>query len=720
MSSFFSTGGSLPIWTLGLLFLFFIILSSIAYRSPGWAIRKRHRIPFLFRIGTFLTATVLVGNLVATWKSTVVSKPLIRVFLDNSVSAAYHQSVSTESLIDGYRGIITDVERSLESAPRGGYAEFYSFGSEVRKIDQASLKLSLNEPTTNISTVMKMAGDVDPGHFLAGIVLVTDGQVTMGVDPQEEVKDLNVPVHVVGIGNSTPMVDVDIEKVEAPTVGVRGDMVTAEVFVSSIGDIQERVHVALSTKERLLGSHMIRLSGRGSMQTVKFRFPLEVPGPETYRVQVAALKDEINIANNRSSFVITTLKNRFRVALVTGAPSANTPFIKRVLRLEDRFSTDHFVRHRRGWSVPIVGFWRTNYDLIVLDNVPTGEMSQSWPVDLEGKLRKSPSALAYVAGPNVTQERAYPYLALVGMKEARVDRDEVDRYYPIGFSEASHRHPIFGVGRSLTASFPPLKPHLIAEPASDPVTPLVHLDAPVKIPLFAAGSIKLPHIDKVIRTAMMTSKDLWQLHFRVMRTDYAQFVEEWWSRTFNWLVISEGEGESYFRLNKNTFQQGEPVYVSGTVLDLGRAHAYDADVSMVVRNDRGETNSFLLTYSPTLNRWEGSLLAGKPGTYQYVIKAEQDGISRGQQAGAFRVEESQIELNRVFLNEKLLSHITGQTGGHFVQWEDRTKIHDNLDLESRKVTVAKVFYLNHWLPLCIIALLFLVGEWITRRLLGLQ
>ena len=711
---------------MGLLLIFLILLTRHVYRSQNISARKRYMIPFLFRLGTYIIVVLLIGDLGASWTTAYLRKPLVRVFFDNSVSAAYHQSISSESLVGGYQEIASTINQSIENTPIGGQTEFYSFGSEIQPINRDQIDLQFDEPTTALSPVLSMVDNIQRNHYLAGIVIVTDGQVTMGADPKETARELNVPVYTIGIGNLTPMVDVHIEKVEAPIVGVRGDMATADVFISSIGDIKDRVHVTISRGEKLIGSKMIALSGWSSMQIVKFRFRLEEPGSDLYRVHVAAVKDEINISNNRTSFTITTLKDRFQVALITGTPSPNTSFIKRILRLGDKFETDHFVHYANGWSQPIAQFWRTPYDLIILDNAPTLSMRQRWSFDLEGKLERTPSALAFIPGPNVPEEKARTFYGLLGLQQSSIDIND-DKTYPISFSEESKRHPIFGLIRILSEpffsqmSFPPIKPFLLVEPNQSQTSAVVFLETPVSdIPLFILGYSDPSEIRKTVRTAMFTSKDLWQLHFRVMWTDYANFVEQWWQRTFNWLVMSSGEEESYFRLNKHTFQQGETIYVSGSILDLDEGYSSHAQVSMIVRDETGETKSFPLRYSTSTGRWEESFLAGIPGTYDYVIKAERKGIPKGEQTGTFRVEESQIELNRVFLNQKLLSTLSNQTGGIYTSWENRSAIQENLNFQTDSITISKTFQLSHWIPLCIIALILLIGEWITRRIFGLQ
>ena len=521
------------------------------------------------------------------------------------------------------------------------------------------------------------------------------------------------------------MVDIHIEKTDAPTVGVRGDMVTAEVSVSSLGDFRERVHVSLSNGKRLLGSKMVTLTGQGSVQTVKFGFGLEESGSQAYTIQVAALQEEINIANNRLSFSITVLKDRFTVALLTGAPSPTTSFIKRVLRMDPRFSTDHFVNHLNGWSPPTDPFWNTDYDLIILDNLPTAALSQRWLSDLVLKLERQSSALVLIPGPNVSMGKARFLYPLLGLQDfgSRVDRDQ---HYPISFSDNSYLHPIFNIPGSVsrspfaTISLPPLKPYLLTEPGVSQIAVLVNLQGPVPIPLFSVGSVDRPLVGEPVRTASITTTDLWQLHFRVMRTDYADFVERWWKRTFNWLVKSGGDEETYFRLNKETFQQGETVYVSGTLIDLGQHQSESGEVTMTIQEEQGEARSIPLTYTGPSQQWQGRFFAGKPGIYHYVIAAENRGGSAGKQTGIFIVEESQIELNRVFLNRKLLSDLSHQTGGIFLIWDDRLGIIQNLDFEPREIMLSQSVQLSHWLPLSVIALFFMMGEWISRRILGLQ
>ncbi|MFQ6675782.1 MAG: hypothetical protein ACE5LH_05500 [Fidelibacterota bacterium] len=725
MSPLFSVGDGIPLWILPPVFVLGLLLAGWSYGIHRGRDRRRYLVPALLRAGTFLIVVVLLSDLVISWTSVRLRTPVVKVFFDNSVSAAYHQTVSSSSLLNGYREIATLLQKAARNHPTDARVDLYSFGSEVRTIPGEDFQLDFSEPTTHLSRVIKGLEKVPGQEYVAGVVMVTDGQITMGDDPREMVTDLGIPIHTIGIGELTPMVDIHVQKVDVPPVGIRGDTPTATVDISSMGQFRQRVHVTLSRGDKLLGSKVVMLEGQGSVRKVKFQFRLDDPGTGEYTVQVSTLQDEINIQNNRASFTVTTLKDRFRVALLTGTPSPNTAFLKRVLRGSNRFETDHFVRLANRWSPHLASFWGRNYDLILLDNIGKNSLPGRWIDDLGRKLSRFPSGLAFVAGPNVTGdvEMLYPLLGLEPVA-LEIDRDQP---YPVTLSERRFEHPIFsGAGdlfRSVPppGSLPPLRPSLLAGPASGEVSVLAQLEGTGTVPLFTAGTVALPEAPgTVIRVATFTSSDLWQLHFKTLMTDISDFTHRWWERTLSWLVKAGGENGVYIRLNKSAYQQGETVYVSGTVLDLGQFPSEAVDVTLFLEErETGDIRSYPLTYSPGAG-WETTLFAGKPGMYNYTIEAQAHGVVLGRRTGTFRVEESQIELNRVFLNEKLLRDLSETTGGVYLPWSRRGEIGTHVAFPSRVTKTARTFHVSHWIPLGIVLVVLFTGEWVVRRLLGLQ
>ena len=67
-------------------------------------------------------------------------------------------------------------------------------------------------------------------------------------------------------------------------------------------------------------------------------------GNQQFEVRVSSFEDEVNIQNNRVRFNILILKNKYKVALMTGSPNKNTNLIKENLKKNERINFDHYVK----------------------------------------------------------------------------------------------------------------------------------------------------------------------------------------------------------------------------------------------------------------------------------------------------------------------------------------------------------------------------------------
>ena len=115
------------------------------------------------------------------------------------------------------------------------------------------------------------------------------------------------------------------------------------------------------------------------------------------------------------------------------------------------------------------------------------------------------------------------------------------------------------------------------------------------------------------------------------------------------------------RLDKNNYQQGEQIYISGIRYS---ETTMDANVKVNLMSNNKIQSSTVLQFNPIFNRWEGSLWASSSGENEFFVEyKDQTGIY--EQSGNFIVEESQIELNNLFLNELLLTNISNKTNGKY-------------------------------------------------------
>lgn len=690
-------------------FLFFglLILSAAALIWSYYGIRKIPQTRWLvfFRISLFII--LLFGLLQPQITRRFVEKKPLKwnVYIDNSTSIGYHQIHSLAALNAGIKETLEDLE------DRGVQLDWYHFGGVVTPIKRGEV-ITATDASTDLGNVLAHARQ-DQQNDLAGIIMFTDGQPTQGLDPLQVAENLRIPVYIVGIGDTIPLVDVAIQSIDVPTVAIKGEVVDATVTITASGTLQERLNVTLFQKKKILGSRFVQVSGDGALTSARFRFKPDALGKTTYRVQVSSVEDEINILNNRQAFTLMVLKDRYRIALLTGAPNFNTPVIKRILIAQPRVQLDHFVQYGRKFRPAIKSFWETPYDLIVFDNFPVQSLSKQWQRIFAKKLIAQQSSLAWIVGPDVTVETAatlFPFFYVRDIGEVL----EKDIAYSWNFTENVRDLPLPANGGMRLSNIdqselPPVTLGLQLEGMPGETRVIARLAASVDVPLLLIGE------KESLRSALWTTPDLYQVYFKLTGSENSELVYDLWTGMATWLMRTSGDNDMYFRLDKELYQQGELITVTGN--RIGEDSPL-SQAAMTIYRDSLIVNSTELRYNPERRRWEGQLWASVPGEYEYEINFN-NGITTSRQTGNFRVSESQIELNKVFLNRNLLARIAEQTGGKYFSWASRAELKDYIQPQSVAEVIVNKRKLteSRWILGLIIALL--TAEWALRRKNGL-
>ena len=332
------------------------------------------------------------------------------VYIDRSLSMSYHSQPSVGSFISGIDEIIEKINK--KPIP----VKIYGFGTDLDTSWVYGDK-KIQDGSTNIGQVIEhMKSNQNNG--LAGSLLITDGQVNLGSEiPTQDLKGTK-PIHIIGVGDNSPLVDVSIHSIDTPPVIIKGENAELNVTVSSHGAMNQRLNVTLYLGKKLLGSKVVSVSGEGSIERVRFMINPNQTGEMQYRVQVNALPDEINIQNNKQIVPIQVLKNEYKIAIFTGAPNFNTQVIKNIITQNPEFRMDHFVLRPNGYSTPLKTFWDTKYDLILFDNHPVGMNAQEWQSYLRifaKKLLSQQTSLALIPGHDIAKPAFKSYLSLMDL-----------------------------------------------------------------------------------------------------------------------------------------------------------------------------------------------------------------------------------------------------------------------------------------------------------------
>ena len=88
--------------------------------------------------------------------------------------------------------------------------------------------------------------------------------------------------------------------------------------------------------------------------------------------------------------------------------------------------------------------------------------------------------------------------------------------------------------------------------------------------------------------------------------------------------------------------------------------------------------------------------------------------------GAFTVQESHVELNRIFLNESKLKNLSISSSGLFKPWVDNEDLIDQINsIHKTKSYIAVIAFRYNYIYICFIILLLSL-DWFYRRKIGLN
>ena len=650
---------------------------------------KWHQFLISYRIIIFFILGILLFNPVINFSGEKEKKLDWAIFIDNSASIKYHQTPSINTVQLGIESLVNKLlEKNISY-------HLYQFADDIQKVN--SPQLIGNGVTTNIGIIPETIKQL--GNQIAGAVIISDGLITEGKDPIKDFQEFDFPIHTIGIGEGSELVDVTIESIDAPTVVLKSDWVDVNITIQSVGNIGDRLSVSLYNNRELQGSKHIRLMGMESKKEVNFRFRPKEIGKQQYEVRISSVEDEIDIQNNRQKFSLLVLKDRYKVALLTGSPNKNTSVLKRKLKNNPRVELDHFIRITETRFQPAIKtFWESPYELIIFDNYPIKPLSSNFVRILGKKLLSNQSALFLILGPNQTIVSFNGITSILGV----VTEDstiESNRFYWEFVDEQI----------DAGGNFPPLKQNILitGKQVSSDTLAVTEQGWP----------LWLRNQNGTIRTMIWTSPELNTLYFHDQKLSQEGSFSVIWNQSISWLLKSGGEHENFFRLNKNRYQQGEMVQVTGT---QPFEKTQDKTENIIINVTHGSTDIITrdILYNIEEQRWLGEFRAPGPGEYNYSIQlgSNQDPI----QTGTFQILESQIELNQVYLNKKLLATISNSTNGQFFVWDSRDSLFSEINPKVRREFKAEIIKFNESRVLLIIMILLLCVEWFIRRNRGLS
>ncbi len=223
--------------------------------------------------------------------------------------------------------IRADIEAKLGKIP----------GLQVKFVSSSKPDGESNNGTTLFTDLNKALATIPPDR-LAGVIMVTDGQVH-DVPKSAAGLGFDAPVHALLTGRPGEF-DRRIEVITAPKYGIVGQARDIEIAVREMGRSGQSGN-AVSLKVRREGRPDETIRGDiGRTLKVPMQFPHS--GQNIVEIELAGVPGELTLANNRVVVSAEGVRENLRVLLVSGEPHAGERTWRNLLKSDAAVDLVHF------------------------------------------------------------------------------------------------------------------------------------------------------------------------------------------------------------------------------------------------------------------------------------------------------------------------------------------------------------------------------------------
>lgn len=413
-----------PIWLFVLgTFALAAILGAAWLRAPGT----------LFRAASFAVLLALLANPTLREEDREPIDDVAVLLVDNSASMKLGDRAQTRdttvSRLKSQLDLIADLDvRVVESdkaAKDGGTALFGTLDDAIADL---------------------------PRERLAGVLVVSDGQVH-DTPPSLASLGIDAPLHGIFVGNPRAT-DRKLIVEEATRFGIVGEPITIQFRVDEEGNDNDQ---PVSVEVRLNGDRVNQLSVRPGDETTT-ALALPHGGENVVEIIAAKLPNELTTQNNRATLVLTGIRDRLRVLLVSGEPHAGERTWRNLLKADPSVDLVHFTILRppeKQDGTPIselslIAFPTRElfsakldeFDLIIFDRYRRRGVLPIVYLGNVARYVENGGAVLAAAGPAFASPFSIYRTPLAGILPAQPTGQIVEEGYRATLTEDGSRHPV--------------------------------------------------------------------------------------------------------------------------------------------------------------------------------------------------------------------------------------------------------------------------------------
>ncbi len=298
-------------------------ISFYMYRRTVPPVNKK-MILLLGIIRGFYTSAIVIflfkPELTMVWRQHDSKK--ISVLIDRSASMGI--SDKDVKRIDQANIIAAKIRNRLESATD---LHIIAFDTDTATVSSAEVDSA--NTGTDIATAINLVEKTKPNPD--AIILISDGNYSVGKNPLYRGINGGIPVYTIGIGDTIEPVDILVTNMQSQKIVYQHKNSIIQANIMALGIDSVKLDLELRLGNRRIARKDLVISHPNEEYPVSFDIVPENPGRVTYELYVHPVFDEKNEKNNRALIQMQVLKEKLGVALMTARPGPEYKFIRLLL-----------------------------------------------------------------------------------------------------------------------------------------------------------------------------------------------------------------------------------------------------------------------------------------------------------------------------------------------------------------------------------------------------
>ncbi|MCB9640527.1 MAG: hypothetical protein H6728_03430 [Myxococcales bacterium] len=695
------------------------------------------------------------------------------IFFDTSASMRIQSTQKDRTRMDAAKDFWKRHKGLWEQLEKEQKVHKFSFSRSVLPLSGGVETLKADGDQTDLLQILRYVQDNFQDKPLAGMVLVTDGvdtlarsERTVGGLTQKGrqtndaaqtnrrlrsllvgLKRLQVPVHVIApvSPSASALKDISVAEVFGDAFAFLHNTATVEALVKVRGFRSGVLPVSLYREGQLLKSTTITIEPQKQEYTVRFSFKPRSAGKFIYSVRTPLWPGEVLEENNRKDFILKIIRDRIRVLQVTGRPSWDVRFLRRLLKKNASVDLISFfilrtrqnIRHHNPpeRDMALIQFPYSelftkslpSFDLVIFQDFNYAPyMSQFYLHNIASFVRKG-GAFVMVGGELSFGAGGYMDTPIESILPFELGLGQIDeQLFRPTLTDAGQHHPLTRLLGSLQENKDlwgklPEQPGVnkIGDARPGSITLLEHpnLKTPSGRPL---PVLSLRQAGKG-RVMALATDGSWKWNFeRVGEGGTKEVYYRFWNNAIRWLIRDPELERVRVSTVRSAYRLGEEARFRIRVLDQQYRPLRKGKVSIqVLRGNElkpvHRTTRDLPTEGTLLYRWKPP----KSGIYRLRVEAELEDQQKGVGEELFQVMGLLDEFQDIRPNDAFFQEIRRATGGQVVRFSEQIS---KLDLRAPTIVrVDRSKTVALWDRVWLLVLLFgiFAVEWGLRRRWGL-